>query len=50
MLLKNKNIVITGGGRGIGKTIAIACAKEGANVGITSRSLNELEELKKEME
>lgn len=50
MLLKNKNIIITGSGRGIGKTIAIACAKEGANVGITSRNLDELEKVKKEME
>ena len=33
MLLKGKNIIITGSGRGIGKAVAIACAKEGANVG-----------------
>jgi 3-oxoacyl-[acyl-carrier protein] reductase len=50
MLLKGKNIVITGSGRGIGKAIAIACAKEGANVGITSRTIKELNSTKKEIE
>lgn len=50
MLLKNKNIVITGSGRGIGRNIAIACGKEGANIGITSRTLEELEETKDEIE
>jgi 3-oxoacyl-[acyl-carrier protein] reductase len=47
MLLKDKNIIITGSGRGIGKSVAIACAKEGANVGLTSRTSEELEEVKK---
>ena len=42
MFLKGKNIVITGSGRGIGRAVAIACAKEGANVGLTSRSLDQL--------
>jgi 3-oxoacyl-[acyl-carrier protein] reductase len=32
MRLKNKNAIITGAGRGIGKEIACAFAKEGANV------------------
>lgn len=49
MLLENKNVVITGSGRGIGKAVAIACAKEGANIGITSRTLEELEATKKEI-
>lgn len=49
MLLKNKNIVITGSGRGIGKAIAIACAKEGANIGLTSRTREELETTKNEI-
>ena len=30
--LEGKNIVITGAGSGIGKAIAIATAKEGANI------------------
>jgi len=50
MLLKGKNIVITGSGRGIGKAIGIACAKEGANVGLISRTLEELNATKKEIE
>ena len=50
MLLEGKNVIITGAGRGIGRAVAIACAKEGANVGITSRTLNELEETKAEIE
>ncbi|TFG20793.1 MAG: SDR family oxidoreductase [Promethearchaeota archaeon] len=48
--LDGKSIVITGSGRGIGKAVAIACAKEGANVGLTSRTLDELNTTKKEIE
>ncbi len=47
MLLKGKNIVITGSGRGIGKTIAKMCAKEGANVGLISRTEEQLNSTKK---
>jgi len=50
MLLKGKNIVITGSGRGIGKAVALACAKEGANVGLTSRTLEQLNNVKQEIE
>jgi 3-oxoacyl-[acyl-carrier protein] reductase len=50
MLLQNKNIVITGSGRGIGRAIAIACGKEGANIGLTSRTVEELHETKQEIE
>lgn len=46
MLLKEKNIVITGSGRGIGKYIALLCAEEGENIGLTSRTLGELNEVK----
>ena len=49
MLLDGKNIVITGAGRGIGKEIAIACAKEGANLGIIARTLEELEKVKQQI-
>ncbi|MHA1241202.1 MAG: SDR family NAD(P)-dependent oxidoreductase [Promethearchaeota archaeon] len=49
MLLKGKTIVITGSGRGIGKSVAIACAKEGANIGLTARTLDELNEVKDEI-
>jgi 3-oxoacyl-[acyl-carrier protein] reductase len=50
MLLKEKNIVITGAGRGIGKSVAITCAKEGSNLGLLSRTIEELEQTKKEIE
>lgn len=49
MLLKGKTVVITGSGRGIGKSVAIACAKEGANIGLTARTLDELIEVKDEI-
>ena len=50
MLLKDKNIVITGSGRGIGKAVAIAFAKEGANIGLTSKTLEQLNKVKTEIE
>jgi len=50
VLLKGKNIIITGAGRGIGKSVAIACAKEGANVGLVSRTIDELKEVKNEID
>jgi 3-oxoacyl-[acyl-carrier protein] reductase len=37
MLLKNKVVLVTGGSRGIGQTIAMAAAKAGANVALTYR-------------
>ena len=43
MLLKNKNVIITGATRGIGKGIALEFAKQGANIIFTysrSDSLN----------
>ncbi|MHA2400008.1 MAG: SDR family NAD(P)-dependent oxidoreductase [Promethearchaeota archaeon] len=50
MLLKGKNVVITGSGRGIGRAVALACAKEGANIGLTSRTLEQLNSVKEEIE
>lgn len=51
MNLKGKNAIITGGGRGLGKAVAIALANEGANIGITGRNeenlKNTVEEIKK---
>lgn len=41
--LKNKNALITGAGKGIGKAIAIALAKEGVNVILLARTQNEIE-------
>jgi 3-oxoacyl-[acyl-carrier protein] reductase len=34
MNLQNKTIVITGGGQGLGRTIAISFAKSGANIAL----------------
>lgn len=42
MNLKNKVVVVTGGGRGIGREIALAAAAEGAKVVIAARSEKEL--------
>jgi len=44
MLLKGKNVIVTGSGRGIGKAVAIACAREGANIGLLALSLIHISE------
>tara|TARA_R100001143_G_scaffold63557_2_gene71869 strand:+ start:7460 stop:8203 length:744 start_codon:yes stop_codon:yes gene_type:complete len=50
MNLKDKNSLVTGGSRGIGKSIAMKLAELGANVAITySRSADAAEEVVKEM-
>ena len=41
MLLENKVALITGAARGIGKQIALAFAREGANIAFTDLELNE---------
>ena len=41
--LKNKNALITGAGKGIGKAIALALAKEGVNVILLARTEDEIE-------
>lgn len=43
--LKNKNAFITGAGKGIGKAVAIALAKEGVNVILVSRTQADVEQL-----
>lgn len=44
--LKNKNALITGASKGIGKAIAESMAKEGCNLILTARSSDKLNELK----
>ncbi|GGE72882.1 3-ketoacyl-ACP reductase [Priestia taiwanensis] len=48
--LQGKNAIITGAGKGIGRAIAIALAKEGVNVGLLARSEDSLQVVAKEVE
>ncbi len=41
--IKGKNALVTGAGKGIGKAIAIALAKEGVNVGLLARTEKDLQ-------
>jgi NAD(P)-dependent dehydrogenase (short-subunit alcohol dehydrogenase family) len=43
--LDGKVAVVTGGGRGIGRAIALACAEAGADVALAARSADQIEEV-----
>lgn len=47
--LKNKNALITGAGKGIGKAIALALAKEGVNVILVARTQDEIDSVAAKM-
>lgn len=48
--LNNRNALITGAGKGIGKAVAIALAAEGVNVALLARTKTDLEQVAKEIE
>ncbi len=49
-LLEGKNALVTGGGRGIGKEVALDLANSGANVAVAARTKTELDQTVMEIE
>lgn len=43
LIFRDKNVLVTGGGRGVGKRVAIGFAQQGARVGLLARSKGELD-------
>ena len=50
LTLAGKRAVVTGAGRGIGRSIALALAAAGADVAVSARTSSELEQLVAEIQ
>lgn len=50
MNISGKNAVVTGGGRGLGKAVALALANEGVNIAVTGRNEENLKNTVKEIQ
>lgn len=50
MELTGKNALITGAGKGIGRAVAVALAKEGVNLGLIARTESDLKDLAVELQ